>query len=182
MKNSKAILPLLGLLLDAGVQANATPWPNRKLTDTDIARLLVNTPEHLLLQFMQNYQDLIKDDNNYWNWLGTAWKASGNFKDQEAWIVLFKKDRRNPRKIMKTSERREFAKLPKKVIAYRAYRDEVEITDSICWSIDPKFVNLYAQKKGYQVAKKEFSSTDIFAYFNRRQESEILVWRNEGNA
>lgn len=78
---------------------------------------------------------------------------------------------------MKTSERREFSRLPKVVTAYRAYADEDELNHSICWSLDPKFVKQYAEKTGRKVAEMKFKKSDIFAYFNRRRESEILVWR-----
>lgn len=145
--------------------------------DAQIAQALASTPHYFMLCFMTTYADQISDDSNYWNFLGTAWKAGGTFEQQAEWIALFQSKRRNRQKIMKTGERREFSRLPKVVTAYRAYADESELQHSICWSLDPKFVQQYADKKGRQVATMQFNKADIFAYFNRRRESEILVWR-----
>lgn len=150
------------------------------MQDADIAKVLAMTPDFLLLRVFQKYADQIIDDSNYWNLLGTVWKASGSFKEQDQWIALFKTDRRNRQKIMKTSERREFSRLPKVVTAYRAYESEDELSHSICWSLDHKFVKQYAEKTGRKIAIQKFDKADIFAFFNRRQESEILVWRNTG--
>ena len=83
------------------------------MTDRHIAILFARIPHDCMLPFMENYGPQITDDNNYWNFLGTAWKAGGCFKDQSRWIELFKSQRRNSHKIMKTSERREFSRLPK---------------------------------------------------------------------
>lgn len=147
--------------------------------DSNIARAMCLVPHHLMLAFMQGNHNKIIDDSNYWNLLGTAWKAGGCFKDQNDWMVMFRSKRRNRQKIMKTSERREFARLPKKLKAYRAYADPIEIEQSICWSLDKKFVEQYAKAKDLQIAECKFNRDDVFAYFNRRQESEILVWRGE---
>ena len=149
------------------------------IDDAFVARVLAVTPHHLTLNVIQGYSDQIKDDNNYWNLLGTAWKAGGTYEKQHHWIGLFKSKRRNAHKIMKTSERREFAKLPKIVKAYRAYTDDEELLDSICWSLDKRFVTQYAEKTGRKIAERSFKRANIFAYFNRRCESEILVWRDE---
>ncbi|WP_240687714.1 hypothetical protein [Alkanindiges illinoisensis] len=127
---------------------------------------------------MEKYGQQITDDNTYWNFLGTAWKAGGCFKDQTRWIALFKSQRRNSHKLMKTSERREFSRLPKTVTAYRCCDDSIEADQSICWSLDRKFVEQYAVRKGRSlIVACTFNKADIFAYFNRRRESEILVWR-----
>lgn len=148
------------------------------ITDHDIARIMASTPHFLMLKFMQQYGESITDDSNYWNFLGTAWKAGGCFADQEQWINLFRSKRRNRQKIMKTSERRDFSRLPKIITAYRCCNDESEIEQSICWSLDQKFVADYANKTQRNIiVKQNFEKKDVFAYFNRRQESEILVWR-----
>ena len=147
------------------------------INDIFIAKILAAAPHHLMLNIMKGYSDQIADDSNYWNFLGTAWKAGGSFEQQEQWIELFQSKRRNRQKIMKTSERREFSRLPKKLKAYRAYADPIEIERSICWSLDKKFVEQYARAKDLQIAECTFNRDDVFAYFNRRQESEILVWR-----
>lgn len=148
------------------------------MNDVLIAQAMAMMPHHLMISFFEANGQRITDDNNYWNFLGTAWKAGGCFGDQDRWIVLFKSKRRNRQKIMKTSERREYSRLPKKLKAYRAYADIAEIEQSICWSIDKSFVEQYAKAKGLLIAERVFNRDDVFAYFNRRKESEILVWRN----
>lgn len=147
------------------------------INDIFIAKILAAAPHHLMLNIMKGYSYQIADDSNYWNFLGTAWKAGGSFEQQEQWIELFQSKRRNRQKIMKTSERREFSRLPNVVTAYRAYTNEDELNHSICWSLDPAFVKQYAEKTGRKVAQMKFEKSNIFAYFNRRKESEILVWR-----
>lgn len=149
-----------------------------KTNDSQIAKVMIMVPHHMMLAFMQGNHNKIRDDSNYWNMLGTAWKAGGCFADQEHWLKLFKSPRRNHQKIMKTSERREFSRLPIKLKAYRAYADPIEIEQSICWTLDKKFVESYAKAKDLQIAEQIFHRDDVFAYFNRRQESEILVWRS----
>lgn len=149
------------------------------ISDVTIARAMATFPHHLMIDFMEANGHRITDDSNYWNLLGTAWKAGGSFEQQDHWIELFQSKRRNRQKIMKTSERREFSRLPKKLKAYRAYADPIEIEQSICWSLDKKFVEQYAKAKDLQIAECTFNRDDVFAYFNRRQESEILVWRGE---
>ena len=149
------------------------------MNDSMIARAMVMVPHHLMLPFMEANAAHFSVDNNYWNLLGTAWKAGGCFKDQVRWKDLFQSKRRNRQKIMKSSERREFSRLPKKLKAYRAYADSIEIEQSICWTLDKNFVQSYATAKNLQIAEKTFNRDDVFAYFNRRQESEILVWRGD---
>lgn len=151
------------------------------IDDIFIAKVLSAIPHHMMLNVMKGYSDQITDDSNYWNFLGTAWKAGGSFENQSQWIELFQSKRRNRQKIMKTSERREFSRLPKVVTAYRAYTDENELNNSICWSLDQKFVKQYAEKTGRMIAERKFDKSNIFAYFNRRRESEILVWRNKND-
>lgn len=150
------------------------------INDIFIAKVLAVTPHHLMLNVMKGYSEQITSDSNYWNFLGTAWKAGGSFEKQDQWIKLFKSNRRNRQKIMKTSERREFSRLPKIVTAYRCCDDEIEKDQSICWSLDKKFVIEYAEKKGRTIiVERKFDKKDIFAFFNRRRESEILVWRDK---
>lgn len=152
----------------------------KTLTDQEIARLFAMQPDWLCLTFMEKYGEKISDDNNYWNFLGTAWKAGGSYLEQDRWITLFKSKRRNRQKLMKTSERRIFNNLPKTVKAFRCCDDISEGNNSICWSLDQKFVEQYAYKKDRLIIEtRTFSKSDIFAYFNRRQESEILVWREQ---
>ena len=151
--------------------------------DSKIARILAIMPKEKMINVMERYQHDFFDDSNYWNMLGTAWKAGGCFKDQPRWIKLFQSQRRNKNKIMKSSERREFNHLPNIVTAWRAYADESEIEHSICWSTDQKFVEQYAKAKGgLNIAKRSFKKADIFAFFNRRNESEILVWRKQDDS
>lgn len=79
--------------------------------DANIARAMCLVPHHMMLAFMQGNHNKVIDDSAYWNMLGTAWKAGGCFK-----IKLTdgcRSKRRNRQKIMKTSERREFARLLK---------------------------------------------------------------------
>lgn len=127
--------------------------------------------------FAQN-NHVLDFDNDYWNVLGTIWKDDGSVAEtQELFVELLRNPaRRNKHKIMKTNERREYAKLPKVVTAYRACGHIDEISTSISWSLDKKFVERYAESTGRTIiATLDFKKSEIFAYFNRRNESEIIV-------
>lgn len=129
------------------------------------------------LTYFAKNNHVLMFDNDYWNVLGTIWKGDGSVDIQDAFVELLRNPaRRNKHKIMKTNERREYAKLPKVVTAYRACGHIDEIGTSISWSLDKRFVERYAESTGRAIiATQDFKKSEIFAYFNRRGESEILV-------
>ncbi|EOX4805095.1 hypothetical protein [Vibrio alginolyticus] len=79
---------------------------------------------------------------------------------------------------MKSSERKAFAKLPKVITAYRAINDESEIEaeTALCWTLSEDIAKrVFSQGGRRKVVAKQFTKDEVFAYFDRRKEQEILV-------
>lgn len=145
--------------------------------DSNIIKTMIGLPEHDMPDFFRKYADKIQDDSVYWGTLGTLWKATGNTHEQEAWLPLFKAKRRNKKKIMKARERKEFSRLPKTVTAYRAVNNDDEENSAISWTLTEEVANRIFSKNGQRkVISKQFDKSQIFAYFDRRNEQEILVF------
>lgn len=161
--------------------SSATKKPSavreERLTQNSFLTNLFNLRGLKQLSYFEKNNAVLVFDNDYWNVLGTIWKDSGSLEIQSKFVELCNNTkRRNHKRIMKTNERRVFNKLPKTVTAYRACNDTSEIETSINWSLDLDFVKKYADATGRTIiANKEFDKSEIFAYFNRRKESEILV-------
>ncbi|MBS9976456.1 hypothetical protein INT50_00300 (plasmid) [Vibrio diabolicus] len=121
----------------------------------------------------------MKDDSTYWNVLGSLWKDVGEVQQQSLWLPLFRSSRRSRHKIMTSSERKEFARLPESVTAYRAINGESEISTAISWTLSPEVAQrVFSHNGKRQVVKRQFSKKQILAYFSRRNEQEIIVIPN----
>ncbi|MBS9994687.1 hypothetical protein J4H55_19435 [Vibrio alginolyticus] len=121
----------------------------------------------------------MKDDATYWNVLGSLWKDVGEVQQQSLWLPLFRSSRRSRHKIMTSSERKEFARLPETVTAYRAINGESEISTAISWTLSPEIAQrVFSHNGKRQVVKRQFKKKQILAYFSRRNEQEIIVIPN----
>lgn len=143
--------------------------------DNELVRKLAVLPNHLLLPFLLANASRFECDNNYWNVLGTCWKAAGSHKEREKWLLLFRAKRRNQHKIMKTRERRAWRQLPKTITVYRAATDDSELQTAMSWSTDKAFVERYAKTESRIVLIRTINKSEAWAYFDRRQESETLI-------
>lgn len=141
--------------------------------DSDIIKGMEKCTGESVGRYFALHADDFQDDSTYWNVLGTLWKLGGTVIQQEMWKVLFSSTRRNRHKIMKTSERRKWRKLPKKVRAYRAVNNEDEYHKAISWTLSRSVALKLA--RGREIKEKVFHRRDVFAYFDRRGEDEILV-------
>ena len=148
--------------------------------DTILVRRLAALPNNLLLPFLLGNAHKFECDNNYWNILGTCWKAAGSHEDRKAWLSLFASNRRNKHKIMKTHERRVWRKLPATMTVYRAASDDSELQTGISWSLDKSFVERYAKADNRIILIRKISKKEAWAYFDRRKESEILIMPKQG--
>ncbi len=122
--------------------------------------------------FLANH-DRIQDDSNYWQMLAAIWIVSGNNYRLDEWIRLFRSPRRNRHKIMKGKDRRTFDALPPIVTAYRASNPEEDLERMIAWTIDRSVLVKFGH--GRQIVERRFQKAQILAYFDRRQEREIIV-------
>jgi hypothetical protein len=144
--------------------------------DASIIQKMLRLPEELGAEFFRRVHHKIIDDSCYWNTLGTLWKLGGTVVQQGLWQELFLSKRPNRHKIMKKSERRAWRKLPAVVTAYRAVNHPGEADTAISWSLDRGIVDRIFSDGGKRpVIEKKFRKDEIFAFFDRRGESEILV-------
>ena len=143
--------------------------------DTKLMQMLMNVPDNMKAEFFRQNAHKITDDSNYWNVLGTLWKLGGTVVQQELWKELFLAPRKKRHKIMKNKERSVWRRLPKTVTAYRAVNDESEIETAISWTLCRNVAEKFSQDGERKVVTREFKKSDVFAYFNRRNEDEILV-------
>ena len=79
-------------------------------------------------------------------------------------------------RIMKSSDRQALSKLPKKITVYRGCKDKTD-EKKWNWSTDKSFVEKYISTmgEGWYIAEKTIDKQDIFAYFNSRKESEVIL-------
>jgi len=144
--------------------------------DSAIIEQMLTVPDVMKAQYFSDNAHLIMDDATYWNVLGTLWKLGGTVYQQELWMPLFCSKRKRRHKIMKSSERKEWRKLPKKMVGYRAVNNAAEIDEAISWSLSRRVVEkLFTENGRRKIAEREFNKNNIIAYFNRRNEEEILV-------
>jgi hypothetical protein len=143
--------------------------------DSDLIRIICNMPPLLSAEYFAQNAHRIIDDANYWNVLGTLWKIGGTVVQQSLWLPLFLSDRPKRQKIMKSSERRKFRRLPKVVKAYRAVNSDDEILTAISWSLDRKVATMFSEDGKRKIVCNYFFKGEIFAFFDRQSEDEILV-------
>lgn len=143
--------------------------------DTDLISVMLKLPAMLHAEYFVRASPHIIDDANYWNILGTLWKAGGTVIQQEQWLKLFTSPRPKAHKIMKSRERRAWRKLPAKVVAYRAVNNRGEAFIAMSWTLDLKTAERFSEAGTRKIVKRTFDKKDIFAYFDRRGESEIII-------
>jgi hypothetical protein len=144
--------------------------------DSDIIKGMMRYPEELYAEYFYRVSPLIVDDATYWNVLGTLWKLGGKVKQQELWRPLFLSRRKKRDKIMKKTERQRWRNLPAVIKAFRAVNDSNEAETAISWSLDRKIVERFFSYDGArQIVERTFHKAEVFAFFDRRGEEEILV-------
>lgn len=145
-------------------------------SDSKFFAEMMSMPETLMAQYFASNSHKIIDDANYWNVLGTLWKLGGTVKQQDLWLKMFLSKRKRKHKIMKSRERKKWRKLPKAFNAYRAINCDEEIETAISWSLSRNTVEKYFSYNGERkVVGRQFSKDDVFAFFDRRGEDEVLV-------
>lgn len=147
-----------------------------RLNDRKIIEQMMCLPEELMAQYFSVNAYRITDDALYWNVLGTLWKLGGTVIQQDLWLPMFRSDRRGPHKIMKNRERKKWRRLPKTFVAYRAVNCAAEAESAISWSLSKKTVERVFSESGKRsIVERQFHKSDVFAFFDRRGEDEILV-------
>ena len=145
-------------------------WMAQMITEVQMQKLNRGGIKYFVQELMYEI-----DDSDYWTILRALWLEDG--KCNLIWrCLLFFSNRKREHKIMKSSDRQALRKLPKKITVYRGCKD---ITDEKKWnwSTDKSFVEKYISTmgEGWYIAEKVIDKTDVFAYFNSRKESEIIL-------
>ena len=143
--------------------------------DSRIITYMMSLPPELMVEYFVMNHRMIIDDAMYWNVLGTLWKMGGTVVQQELWKDLFQINRKKRHKIMKKRERKRWRRLPETIVAYRAINNESEIDSAISWTLSMTIANEFSEDGKRKVVEKTFSKKDVFAFFDRRREEEILV-------
>ena len=75
---------------------------------------------------------------------------------------------------MKSADRQALRKLPKQVKVYRVCRDKID-EDKWNWTTDRAFAERFKKLGEEYIAEKVIDKSEIFAYFNSRKESEVIL-------
>ena len=144
--------------------------------DSRIIETMMRLPGELLADFFSQNAHSIIDDATYWNVLGTLWKLGGTVRQQELWVPLFLSPRPKREKVMKRTERKRWRRLPPVVTAFRAINEPSEADTAISWSLNRNVVDRFFTEHGKRpIVERQFKKPEIFAFFDRRGEEEILV-------
>jgi len=123
---------------------------------------------------LYNQRDAIQDDTAYWQIVAAVWIKSGTTRTAPLFRVLLSSERRNRHKLMKKSDRRVWRKLPAQVKAYRAVAPGERTEDIFSYTLDPKVLDrIYGDSR--RRVERVFPKRRVVAYFNRRNEHEIIV-------
>ena len=143
--------------------------------DSTIIARMMQIPQHLMAEYFKQNSDRIQDDSTYWNVLGSLWKLGGTVIQQDLWKELFQSHRKRCHKIMKSRERKRWRKLPKNILAYRAVNDESEAETAISWTLSKSVAQQFSENGRRKVVTRIVNKDEVFAFFDRRHEEEIIV-------
>ena len=151
-------------------QIDINTVPDRSLHQLpyETAEKLFNLSLNQRLQYFEEIKEKMSDDL-YWTVLRALWIDDGICSEQ--WKKLMYADRKRQHKIMKSSDRQALRKLPKVMPVYRAcYEKEDE--KNFNWTLDPNIAVRFHKK---HIAIRKIKKSDIYAYFNSRNEKEIIL-------
>lgn len=134
---------------------------------------------NLLDKYGITYFIEIKDnltDEDYWTILRALWIEKGKCTNE--WKNLLFCKRKRQHKIMKSSDRQFLSKLPKVVTAYRV-SFSADSENKWNWTLSKEFAEKYIKNKPNAfIEEKQIEKKKIFAYFNSRNEHEIIIKEN----
>lgn len=138
-------------------------------------------PSDLIKLFIE-YSDRFSDQE-YWQNLGNAYLIQ-NYKKipYKTYYKLFSSSRPFRQELMSEEEREILAKLPKKIKIFRGGTLTEKKTKKygISWTLDKKIAEQFADikkirdKKEMIILEKTISKDEVIAYFNSREEEEII--------
>lgn len=146
--------------------------------DSRICKQLIALPFDAQLPFLLEVADDIIDDSCYWQIVAAVWMGSEVCSPYiKVWRDLFTAPRRNRHKLMKGADRKIWHSIVKRgasqiITAYRAINPDDDPITAISWTLSKSVANKLA--KGRKVISLGIPKECIIAYFNRRQEQEII--------
>lgn len=150
------------------IDINTVPDRSLHQLPYETAEKLFNLSLNQRLQYFEEIKVKMSDDL-YWTVLRALWIDDGICSEQ--WKKLMYADRKRQHKIMKSSDRQALRKLPKVMPVYRAC-DEKEAEKNFNWTLDPNIAVRFHKK---YIAIRKIKKSDIYAYFNSRNEKEIIL-------
>ena len=145
--------------------------------DGEIAKELVyladvmNRPDLLLAAFYENRSRLSHE--RYWEFLKIVWIRCGTIERLPLFRQLFGSKRPCKRWLMSPEEEAKLAGLPDEFTVWRAPRPGGD--EGISWSIERAFIVQYAEANGREVIERTVKKADVFAYFDRAGEGEVII-------
>lgn len=119
-------------------------------------------------------------DRQYWELLGNIYTDTENFwQERDGWIECLTVDRKARTHLMDAAERARKNSLPARITAYRGYCEDGQL-DGISWTLDPSVAQFFATRLAQTdqdcfIATTEIRKRDVIAYFDGRNEDEIVV-------
>lgn len=145
--------------------------------DSEIAKDLVyfadvmNRPDLLLAAFYEHRNRLSHE--RYWEFLKVVWIRCGTIERLPLFRQLFGSKRPFRKWIMSPEEEAKLTELPDEFEVWRAPRPGGD--DGISWSIEQAFIQEYAKAHGREVVERTVRKADVFAYFDRAGEGEVII-------
>lgn len=115
-------------------------------------------------------------DEEYWESLAFVWMDSENtWRNMEIWKELWNCERPDKAMSMTLHEREVLAAMPAELTIYRGFREER--LEGISWTMDYDVAVRFARRfRGTgSVATARASKTDVHAFFDERQEREVVI-------
>jgi len=119
----------------------------------------------------------------YWENLAFVYMDTEQvYEEKDMWIDFFNANVKQKRKLMNSKERKVIQNLPQHVTIFRGYND-LENTGhglmSVSWTLSENLADWFARRfagdSNALVAEGICKKSNILAYFNRREEEEIVI-------
>jgi len=177
----KECLEVNGGGINTTIPMTARPFPplskKQRRRDSEIVKEMcylhdvLGEKDRMVNVFFENRHRL--SDPCFWEMVRSTWIANGKMENLTMIRQLFQSKRPFKMFLMTIEEEAFFNGLPDPVTVYRAPASENDY--GISWTLSREFVERYAKSTGRQIVERTFPKSRITAYFNRRNEQEVIV-------
>lgn len=109
----------------------------------------------------------------YWETLRALWIACGKRENYPTFKELFRAGRQEQCYLMTDRDWDLYKELPDDLTVYRAVHKDGD--NGLSWTTSKEFAENYAKSRNREVVSKRVKKADIFAYFNSRNEQEVIL-------